>query len=354
MVDRRRILQSGAAAASALAAGCAEWLSGSSSTVDEDQSSSLLTTSPETTADTTDTAEDAEAVTIAFIGDQGLSDTAREVLGLIRREGADLVVHAGDFDYENDPEAWNAMLVDELGQDFPYLATIGGHDQGAWDGYEAVLRERASVDGLDYSGDLGLQATATYGDVTIVLSSVGFCQDDEETAKYPDLCERIRRYDHEQYIADQFDAADTTWRVCAWHKPTDSLNPGNKGTDTPVSVYDTCRRHGALVHTADEHAYGRTFPMDSFEQRTVASRSPPYTLGDGTTFNVLSGVGGQSFYEASEQADDPLWAATNTKGDDGSFGAFFGTFRPDGTGSCYFKDVEGDVLDGPFAIESGN
>jgi len=282
-----------------------------------------------------------------------LKETSRQVLRMIRNEGADLVIHAGDFDYENDPAAWNEMLTDELGPEFPYIATIGGHDMPAWDRYREVIRERASAADIEYTGDLGLQATVTYEDVTIVLSPVGFCQDEEEATEFPDLCEQIREYDQEQYIADQFASSDRTWRVCAWHKPNDHLNPGDKGTDAPVSAYDTCREHGALIQTADEHAYGRTYPMDSFADRSIASQSPPYTLDEGTTFNVLSGVAGQSFYDPSENQNDPWWAATNTGADEGSFGAFFATFRPDGTGTCYFKDIDGRVLDGPFGIESG-
>ena len=36
---------------------------------------------------------------VAFIGDQGLHANARAVLNLIKNEGADAVIHSGDFDY---------------------------------------------------------------------------------------------------------------------------------------------------------------------------------------------------------------------------------------------------------------
>ena len=44
-------------------------------------------------------------VKVAFIGDQGLSANARAVLQLIKDEEADFVLHQGDFDYDDDPEA---------------------------------------------------------------------------------------------------------------------------------------------------------------------------------------------------------------------------------------------------------
>jgi len=45
--------------------------------------------------------------TIAFIGDQGLGPNAQAVLTLIRNEGAAAVLHSGDFDYQDDPKAWD-------------------------------------------------------------------------------------------------------------------------------------------------------------------------------------------------------------------------------------------------------
>ena len=40
---------------------------------------------------------------VAFIGDSGNGANFGRVLGLIRSEGAAMVMHQGDFDYANDP-----------------------------------------------------------------------------------------------------------------------------------------------------------------------------------------------------------------------------------------------------------
>ncbi len=44
---------------------------------------------------------------VAFIADQGLGKNSVAVLNLIKKEQADLVVHMGDFDYEDSPEQWD-------------------------------------------------------------------------------------------------------------------------------------------------------------------------------------------------------------------------------------------------------
>nr|AIF21239.1 hypothetical protein [uncultured marine thaumarchaeote KM3_99_A02] len=79
---------------------------------------------------------------VAFIGDQGLDPNSIAVLNLIKDEGAQIVLHQGDFDYRDDPDAWDKMISNVLGDDFPYFATIGGHDILKWDEYQIKLYDR--------------------------------------------------------------------------------------------------------------------------------------------------------------------------------------------------------------------
>ena len=86
---------------------------------------------------------------VAFIGDQGSNPNSIAVLNLIKDEGAQMVLHQGDFDYkdlppisDNDPDAWDKMISDVLGDDFPYFASIGYHDQFEWDGFQQKLYDR--------------------------------------------------------------------------------------------------------------------------------------------------------------------------------------------------------------------
>ena len=48
--------------------------------------------------------------TVAFLGDQSLGPSAVAVLELIASEGADAVVHSGDLDYVDNPQAWEAHI----------------------------------------------------------------------------------------------------------------------------------------------------------------------------------------------------------------------------------------------------
>src|SRR5512134_2687817 len=68
-------------------------------------------------------------VTIALFGDQGSGSNSDAVLALVRDEGADAVIHLGDFDYQDNPAAWNAKIDAFLGPEFPYFAAVGNHDK---------------------------------------------------------------------------------------------------------------------------------------------------------------------------------------------------------------------------------
>jgi len=58
---------------------------------------------------------------MAFIGDQGLGAKPEKVLALIKKEGAQAVLHLGDFDYTNNPTAWEKQINKVFGPDFPYF-----------------------------------------------------------------------------------------------------------------------------------------------------------------------------------------------------------------------------------------
>ena len=75
---------------------------------------------------------------IAFIGDQGMSLNSVAVLQLIDNEGSDVVVHSGDFDYADNPQAWDDQITSVLGPCFPYFASVGNHDVPVYYGRPAT------------------------------------------------------------------------------------------------------------------------------------------------------------------------------------------------------------------------
>jgi len=115
--------------------------------------------------------------TVAFIGDQGVKPSSRAVLQLSKDEGAAMVLHQGDLDYTNNPAAWEQMINDILGPDFPYFASVGNHDDNnssGPQGYQAKLQARLDrITGASCTGDLGVKSACTYNGLFFILSGAG-------------------------------------------------------------------------------------------------------------------------------------------------------------------------------------
>ncbi len=276
---------------------------------------------------------------VAFIGDQGLSDDSRAVLQLIKDEGADMVLHQGDFDYKDDPEAWDQMINGILGPNFPYFASIGNHDTKAWPGYQQKLRARLDrIQDATCKGDLGVKSACTYKGLFFILSGAG-----------------TMGSDHDTYIKDQLAEDNSAWRICSWHKNQKMMQIGRQKDEVGWGPYEECRKGGAIIATGHEHSYSRTYLMENFETQTIASTSNTLRIEKGKTFAFVSGLGGISFHrEKDHLADNPWWAAIYTSNQGANYGALFCIFNENGVeskGHCYFKDIEGKIPD-RFAIIS--
>lgn len=280
---------------------------------------------------------------VALIGDQGLSSGSRAVLEMIRDEGADMVLHQGDFDYYDDPERWDDMLSQILGDDYPYFASIGNHDVLAWDGYQSKLQERlARIDGAVCTGDLGVNSFCTYKGLFFVLSGVGTI--DSGRASYI-----------KEALASN-EARESLWRICSWHKNQTLMQLGGKGDAVGWEPYDECRKAGAIVATGHEHSYSRTHLMDSFENLSIASTSDVLHVEEGRSFAFVSGLAGHSIRGQDERlASRPWWAAVHTEKQGADHGALFCVLNHEGVenrGYCYFKDLS-EVIPDAFGVIVG-
>ena len=146
---------------------------------------------------------------VAFIADQGIKPTSIAVLNLIKDEGAQMVLHQGDLYYEIDyrdtvdPDAWEKMVSDVLGDDFPYFVTIGGHDVDAWDEYQQKTYDRLKKNpDAKCTGDLGIKSFCTYKGLYFIQVSPSF--------------EFYEKLDHSSFIENQLNNNDHLWRVCSW------------------------------------------------------------------------------------------------------------------------------------------
>ncbi len=293
-----------------------------------------------------------EEVTIAFIGDQGLGANARAVLELIRNEGADAVLHSGDFDYADDPPAWDAMISGILGEDMPYFASAGNHDRAAFrgpGGYQEFLEARLDRLQIAWSGDLGVASTLRFRGIFLVLTAPDiFVNNDGDSV-------------HAPFIRAALAGSDAVWRISSFHKNMRALQPGGKSNETGWGVYEESRRGGAIIATAHEHSYARTHLLSGMSTQTCAipgcAAPPDNTLelaiddpdtpaDEGRSFAFVSGLGGRSIRR--QQNDGPWFASVYTATQGARPGALFGVFHYQGDpGLAYFylKDVSGHVAD---------
>jgi DNA-binding transcriptional LysR family regulator len=157
--------------------------------------------------------------TIAFIGDQGDGADADAVLQLISDEGADAVVHSGDFDYGDKPELWDALITGRLGEDFPYFAACGNHDDGDFygpGGYQEFQAARLNRLGITWSGDLGVASALTYRGIFIVLTAPDVFGDGDSV--------------YAPFIRSALAGTDAIWRISSWHKNMHAMQAGGRTT----------------------------------------------------------------------------------------------------------------------------
>jgi hypothetical protein len=291
-------------------------------------------------------------LTVAFLGDQGLGSGAQAVLALIEDEGADAVLHAGDFDYADDPAAWEAQIDAILGSDFPYFALIGNHDVDSWDGpggYQDRIEARMNRVGVSWQGDLGIQSTFVWQGLRFVMTSPGVFGFGDPGSVYED------------YIRDEFAADDSLWRISSWHTLQRDMQVGGKADQAGWGVYEASRQAGAIIATAHEHTYSRTYLLARCEDPLVASVDEPLVLAaddagtgpdEGRSFGFVSGLGGQSVRD--QELGGAWWASIYTSTQNATHGALFGVFHVNGNprrAYFYFKDVDGNLID-EFHVES--
>lgn len=295
---------------------------------------------------------------VAFIADQGLNQNSVKVLQLIKNENASMVLHSGDLDYVGNPGAWDQMVSNNLGEDFPYFITIGNHEVENWAEYQKKAKERLEkIEGAYCIGDLGLQSTCTYKGIYFISSGIGTKGYLYDPSKFLEILPWRLRYPlitlpsqiiHTKYIKDQL-KYNSTWKICSIHKNQALMQPGNKKDEIGWSAYDECRKEGAIIIAGHEHSYARTYLMESFKNQDITSTSNTLSIEKGKTFLVISGLAGQSIRpENKERVSNSWWASVYTATQNANYGALFCTFNYKGredVALCYFKDIKGNIPD---------
>ena len=268
---------------------------------------------------------------VAFIGDQGLGPDAITVLNLIKDEGAQMVLHQGDFDYADNPDAWDGMISDVLGSDFPYFASIGNHDVIELSGYQEKLYDRLEKNpDVVCNGDLGVKSSCTYKGLFFILAAPGLVGSD-----------------YDSFIEKQLSDNDSTWKVCSWHHDYRHMidldlkvwYTGVEGFEyfdknTGWEVYENCKNAGAIIANAHMHNYHRTQTLINIENQNVDPEwSEPNKLrvDEGATFAFISGLGGKS---------------SNPGVYPGALFCIFNVGEQPNKAYCYFKNIGGKHISG--------
>jgi hypothetical protein len=299
---------------------------------------------------------------VAFIGDQGANGNSDSVLNLIKSEGAAAVVHNGDFDYADNPSAWNSRIDAILGANYPYFAVVGNHDAARWGGstgYASFINARhARIPEMQCSGDLGVKASCRFRGLYLIESCVGTNELTGHGNCNKDSSEQVN------FLSTSLASDSSIWSICSWHKNQNDMQIGTKGDEVGWNAYRACMAGGGIVSTGHEHSYARTLALTDLGNRNAAhgaAGSPAQIqLAAGRTFVFVSGLAGVGIraYDAGGHDDDTWWASyyasnrwlLNGAVQSGSarYGALFIRFNVSGDpkrADAYFKDVNGRIAD---------
>ncbi|TRX59562.1 hypothetical protein FNH22_10445 [Fulvivirga sp. M361] len=285
---------------------------------------------------------------IAFIGDSEVDAAADAVLSLIKSEGTNVVVHSGDLGYDrNAPLIFENNVNAVLGEDFPYFYVVGNHDDHLWNisgGYQQLLESRFKRLGIEWTGQLGVMSSFSYKGIFFVSSA-------------PDEF-GITSTEAGNYIRDQLSGNSAIWRISFWHKNQRLMQIGGKADEAGWDVYEESRKGGAIIATAHEHSYSRTYEMSNFQTQTISTTNNTVNLikdnlatsdDEGRSFAFVSGLGGRSIRDGEAGLDlNPWWADVYHSNNGGQYGALFGEFNYNGDAMLarfYFKDIDGAERD---------
>lgn len=281
---------------------------------------------------------------VAFIGDSGYGANFSEVLTLIHNEGAEIVIHNGDFDYQDDPGGFEAVINSVLGENYPYFIAIGNHDLDSWSGYADYALARMQRLGITPdSSDLSDEMYGvTYKGLKMLFVGLN----------------GVSQPEFGEFINSQLLHDNHLWRICNWHQNMTAMQLGDKTDEMGWDVYENCRLYGAIVATAHHHSYHRTKTLSDMSDQTVdatCSERNELCVSEGKTFAFISGLGGYSKYSQSRCLPDTYpygcnneWAYAYTTNQNSQYGVLFIDFYVNGdsrTASGYFKNINGEVID---------
>jgi hypothetical protein len=308
---------------------------------------------------------------VAFTGDTDSSPEGEAVMQLVKKQGAQALVVAGDLNYEkSNAKAWEAQINKNLGEDFPVIAARGNHDK-PWTSAGHYLDrltnrwnklQEAGV--LTWSGQPGMKSTVNFKGISFVSVAPS---------------NGVSHADSAQYIQDAAQTDGVMWRVSTWHENMPAFRGnascGSGGDLVGWEVFEASRAVGAIIVNGHNHNYSRSKALKctggacSVEkmatcgengQVPIVDDSTPDPVGQvnlrpGATYVMLVGMGGHD--EGRISNTGPWWAkqggsSCQAKGAPctvASSGATICTFNPGGKDPrkalCEYIDIDGRIID---------
>ncbi|KAG5459174.1 MAG: hypothetical protein BJ554DRAFT_457 [Olpidium bornovanus] len=163
---------------------------------------------------------------VAFFGDSWTESESPELFRMLKEEGADMIVHAGDFTYSPDKTLIFRVVENTMGPNFPFVAVLGNHDldephrgnQHSADpvsGYQPLLLEQTAKANVkcdeDPRGGAGAMQACYHQGLLVVNLSYRLKLD---------FWRGISATDYAKFIDDTFDAnPNVRWRYGAVTSP---------------------------------------------------------------------------------------------------------------------------------------
>lgn len=246
-------------------------------------------------------AERAEEVKIALIGDTEAGGGFASVLKLINAERANAVMINGDLGYGSSPSSWKQRLLASVNPDsLAVIGALGNHDMGknaaTYVSVFAGLRNeknglKAACTGgtaMTQNRDIAaVDEVCTLGNVTIVASAIG---------------QLFSKAYFETRLEQKLKAAPSAnWKLAGYHFTLSSMNPGLKGTQSSARFFEILRQHGAIGAQAHTHSVMASCPISSpFRSARAATACHPEFkalearfVAPGTGLYLDSSVGGK-------------------------------------------------------------
>ena len=288
--------------------------------------------------------KDKNALRVAYVSDQGMSNGTNLVMQQIAAFKPDLVIQNGDFDYQDDPKGWMKMIDSHLPVSVPFLAVIGNHDVKEYQEYQRRLVKRLKKGGFLDScfGAIGIVYFCNIYGMLVTFSHAGTIG-----SGFDDLQESLM----ESYMdLVKSEPAAIKWRVCSFHKVMHDYQAGKKPDESGYEIYETCRKFGAMIVNGHEHSYSRTRNMLDYPGHVFDESGDPdqMQLRPGINFAVITGMGGFGRNPATEEARSNKWWAKIVAPDyeeNVLDGALYCVYEGKTEASCEWKDTSGKVWD---------